>query len=121
MSLNRKYSKRSISLIAANLTLDLPFWLVSDPFNFLTDADNREGLVFTAAWALDLIAAPVARLTNLKRSLAGKDFKWAKNCYWSFLLLHRNAAGADSNVVFRFSYQKHTLCSSINMEHGAPS
>jgi hypothetical protein len=56
-------SRDSFSLITVDLALDLLlFWLVSDPFNFLNDADNRPGLAFTAVWVLDLIGTAVSRL-----------------------------------------------------------
>jgi hypothetical protein len=86
--------------------------LVSDPYNFLNDADNRPGLVFTAVWVLDLIGTAISRLTNLKRSLAGNDFESAKNCDWHISCCYINTRTAENRSfawLFFFLYQRHTV------------
>jgi hypothetical protein len=70
----------SLSLITVDPVMDvMPFWLVSEPFNFLSDADNRPGLVITALWVLNLIGAAVPRLDKslsiLKSFVAGNELE----------------------------------------------
>jgi hypothetical protein len=85
--------------------------LVSDPFNFLPDADNSETRVhgcvgarpdWSGSWSLD----KSQEVPNRETASSGR----LKTATGHFVSLHKDTACAESNGIFSFSYQKCSVC-----------